>query len=183
MSCCKTLLATLLFSMAPSVVNLMAQTASTQIQSTATVNSPLTGTTSSSLSFGVIPRGESTAVDPHSPDAGALFFSGDSEDEIVVTLPHEVLLTSSSGDGGSMAVELDLQQVLVNEADEQGSSSVVDFSSGSSAVRLGDDKKSDDVEDGLGRLYLWIGGSLQPSSAQQRGNYEGTFTVQATYSN
>jgi hypothetical protein len=37
--------------------------------------------------------------------------------------------------------------------------------------------------DGLGQLYMWIGGSVSPSATQQRGSYTGTFTVSAAYSN
>ncbi|MDB5034051.1 MAG: hypothetical protein JWQ98_1292, partial [Chlorobi bacterium] len=37
--------------------------------------------------------------------------------------------------------------------------------------------------DGLGQVYLWIGGSVSPTATQQRGNYTGTFTVSAAYSN
>jgi hypothetical protein len=60
----------------------------------------------------------------------------------------------------------------------------LDASSGSATTALSSDASGDGVaNDGLGQLYLWIGGSVTPSSVQQRGAYSGTFTVSAAYSN
>jgi hypothetical protein len=66
----------------------------------------------------------------------------------------------------------------------QASSTTLDASSGSATTALSADATGDGVNsDGLGQLYVWIGGSVSPTATQQRGSYSGSFTVSAAYSN
>jgi hypothetical protein len=83
-----------------------------------------------------------------------------------------------------MTVTIARSTLRKNTTNNQGTSTTLDASSGSGTASLSSDASGDGVNnDGLGQLYLWIGGSLTSSATQQRGSYSGTFTVSAVYAN
>ncbi len=164
--------------------NANAQTASTSVKSTATIVTPLTATTTAPLAFGTITKGQKATINADASNAGAFYFSGDAEDEITISIPSEVTISTTSGAGASMTVTLNRSGVRMNDKNQIPSSKTKDFSSGSTTGELSKDNQGDGTHfDGLGQLYVWIGGEVTPAASQQRGSYEGTFTVSAAYSN
>ena len=164
--------------------NVNAQTASTSVKSTATIVTPLTATTTAPLAFGTITKGQKATIGVTESNAASFYFSGDESDEIAITIPGEVTISTTSGEGSSMTVSLNRSNVRTNDRDDQNSAKSVNFSSGNATSELSeDDKGNGEKKDGLGQLYVWIGGEVTPAASQQRGNYEGTFTVSAAYSN
>jgi len=158
---------------------------SQSVSSTATVTTPITADAIAPLAFGTVTKGQANTVAASSANAGALYFSGDEGDEVTVTVPETAELTTASGAGGTMTVTIDRAAMLSNNLDNvQGNASAFDASSGSAAVNLSADNAGDGTDaDGLGQIYLWVGGSVSPDAGQQRGNYSGTFSVNASYSN
>ena len=83
-----------------------------------------------------------------------------------------------------MDVTISRSSLRVNTTATQGTASALDASSGSATTALSSDAGGNGTgSDGLGQTYLWIGGSVAPGAAQQRGVYSGSFTVSAAYSN
>jgi hypothetical protein len=83
-----------------------------------------------------------------------------------------------------MTVTLNRASMRSHTANVQGSATTLDASSGSATTALSADASGDGVaSDGLGQVYVWVGGSVTPTATQQRGSYSGTFTVSAAYSN
>jgi hypothetical protein len=164
--------------------NAFAQT-SQSVTATATVTTPITGGATAALAFGSVTKGEANTVAATSAGAGAVYLSGDESDNITLTVPSTVDLTTTSGAGGTLTVDLNRAGLKANSADNtQGSASTADASSGSVTVALSGDAAGDGTDaDGLGQVYVWIGGSVTPTATQQRGSYSGTFTVNASYSN
>jgi hypothetical protein len=165
-------------------VNAFAQT-SQSVSSTATVTTPITGGATAALAFGTLTKGQANNVASTAAAAGALYFSGDEADDLTVTVPASVTLNSTSGAGASMSVTLARATMLANSTDNvQANGATADASSGSVTVALSADADGDGTDaDGLGQVYLWIGGSVSPVATQQRGSYAGSFSVNASYSN
>ncbi len=162
----------------------VAQTASASVTSTATIVTPLTAAATAPLAFGTITKGSTATVLSDGAAAGGFSFSGDEADNITITIPASMTISTTSGAGASMTITLSRSGLRKNTTSTQGSSSVLDASSGSATTALSADASGDGVNnDGLGQLFLWIGGAVTPTATQQRGNYAGTFTVSAAYSN
>lgn len=165
-----------------STVSGFAQSAS--VTSTATIVTPITAQATAPLAFGTISKGATASVAATSAQAGAVTFGGDESDNITVTVPSSATITTSSGAGSSMTVTINRAALRSNTTSAQAGASSLDASSGSATTALSADGSGDGVaNDGLGQLYLWIGGSVTPTAVQQRGSYSGTFTVSAAYSN
>jgi hypothetical protein len=159
-----------------------AQTAS--VTSSATIVTPITATATAPLAFGTISKGSTSSVDATSSSAAAVTFSGDESDNITISVPSSVSIATTSGAGATMTVTVNRAALRGNTINAQGSASVLDASSGAVTAALSGDGAGDGVNnDGLGQLYVWIGGAVTPSTTQQRGSYSGTFTVSAAYSN
>ncbi len=159
---------------------------SATLTSTATIVTPITATAISPLAFGTITKGALATVVSTSSSAAAVSFSGDERDDITVTIPANVTITTAGGAGGSMTVSLTrngIRYTTLGNIPPNGAQSI-DASSGTVTVALSMDNQGDAVNnDGLGQAYLWIGGTVTPGVQQQRGNYSGTFTVSAAYTN
>jgi hypothetical protein len=83
-----------------------------------------------------------------------------------------------------MTVTLNRAALRSNTSNAQGTATTLDAASGSATTALSSDATGDGVNsDGLGQVYVWIGGSVTPTATQQRGSYSGSFTVSAAYSN
>ncbi len=161
----------------------LAQSAS--VLSTATIITPITATAIAPLAFGSITKGTTATVPPSSAAAAAVSFSGDEGDNISISLPPSLTISTTSGAGGaSMTVTINRSALRVHTSNAQSTATALNASSGSATTILSTDNGGDGVaSDGLGQAYLWIGGSVTPAAQQQRGSYSGTFTVSAAYSN
>ncbi len=162
----------------------VAQSAS--VTSSATIVTPITAAATAPLAFGTITKGATATVAANSSSAGAFNFSGDEADNITVSVPATVVISTTSGAGANMTVTLARNAMrhtgLVNVP--SNGASAVDASSGTVTVALSSDNQgAGENGDGLGQAYMWIGGSVTPAATQQRGSYSGTFTVSAVYSN
>ena len=162
--------------------NAFAQSAT--VTSTATIVTPIAATATAPLAFGTISKGATASVAANSSSAGAVTFSGDEGDNITITVPASVSIATTSGSGASMNVSINRSALRGHTTNAQGSGTTLDASSGSVTTPLSSDASGDGTNnDGLGQLYMWIGGSVSPTATQQRGSYTGTFTVSAAYSN
>ncbi len=160
----------------------MAQSAS--VTASSTIETPLTVSSITSLDFGTIQRGHKTTIHENDAEAAAIVVSGDAEDNITVVIPDEFTLTTNSGDGGSMTVDIRKERVRSNTVNSQrhAHNHNVKHSDLSSALSSDDDGNGTN-NDGLGQLYVWFGADITPSHTQQRGVYSGTITISAAYSN
>jgi len=162
--------------------NAFAQSAS--VNSTATIVTPITAAATAPLAFGTITKGSAATVAATGSQAGSVTFSGDESDNITVTVPATATISTTSGAGSSMTVTIARATLRSHTANVQASATTLDASSGSATTALSADASGDGVgSDGLGQLYVWIGGTVTPTATQQRGSYSGTFTVSAAYSN
>jgi hypothetical protein len=165
-----------------SATGAFAQSAS--VTSSATIETPISAAATAALAFGTISKGAEATVASSSSDAAAVTFGGDESDNITIAVPETVTISTTSGAGADMTVTLDRANLVVHTSNAQGSGSALDASSGSATTALSGDAGGNGTDnDGLGQAYLWIGGSVTPSSTQQRGVYSGSFTVSASYSN
>lgn len=154
------------------------------VGSTATIVTPITAAVTAPLAFGSITKGSTTSIPATSASAAAVTLSGDQADNVIVSIPASVVISTNSGAGGNLNVTIDRGTLRKNTSNAQGSATQLNASSGSATVALSTDNQGDAVNnDGLGQVYLWIGGSVTPDDTQQRGSYSGTFTVSAAYSN
>ncbi len=168
-----------------SAVQAGAQT-SQSVAATATVITPITAGATAPLAFGTVTKGQANPVAASAGTAGALFFSGDEADDIIITVPETATLTTTAGDGSAtMSVTIARGTMLANSTDNvQGNAVALDASDGTAAVALSADTDGNGTEgDGLGQVYLWVGGSVSPTATQQRGDYSGSFDISASYSN
>jgi hypothetical protein len=157
---------------------------SASVTSTATIVTPITAAATAPLAFGTISKGATATVAANNASAGAVTFGGDESDNITITVPATATIATTSGAGATMTVTLNRAGVRTNTTSAQGGSVTLDASSGSATTALSADASGDGVgSDGLGQLYMWIGGAVTPTATQQRGSYSGTFTVSAAYSN
>ncbi len=159
---------------------------SASVTSTATIVTPITAVATAPLAFGTITKGATATVEASNTAAGAFNFSGDELDNITVTIPATATISTTSGAGANMTVNLTRNGVRYSPLGNipSNGASVVDASSGTVTVGLSMDNQGNAVNsDGLGQAYMWIGGTVAPTAAQQRGSYSGTFTVSAVYSN
>jgi hypothetical protein len=157
---------------------------SASVTSTATIVVPITASATSPLAFGTVTRGGTSTVAATNAAAGAVTFGGDESDQITVTVPSTATISTTSGAGASMTVTIARATLRSNTTNNQGTGTTLDASSGSATTSLSSDASGDGVNsDGLGQLYLWIGGSVTAAATQQRGSYSGTFTVSAVYAN
>jgi len=163
-------------------VSAVAQSAS--VSATATVLTPISAVPTAPLAFGTISKGSTTMVLATTSSAGAVVFNGDESDNITITLPASATMQTLSGGGATMAVTLNRAALRTNTIAAQNGSATLDASNGSATATLSSDASGDGVNsDGLGQLYLWIGGAVSPNMTQQQGAYSGNFTVSASYSN
>jgi hypothetical protein len=159
----------------------MAQSAS--LTSSATIVTPIAATATAPLAFGTITKGQTSSVAATTGSAGAVTFSGDESDNITITIPATATISTTSGAGASMTVTIDRANLRGNMT-TSGTGAVLNATAGSVTTALSSDASGDaHNSDGLGQLYLTIGGSVAPTATQQRGSYSGTFTVSAAYSN
>lgn len=157
---------------------------SASVSSTATVVVPISATATAPLAFGTVTRGNTTTVAATAAAAGSVTFSGDEADQITISVPTSATISTTSGAGANMTVTIARSTLRSNTSNTQGTAAVLDASSGSATASLSTDAGGNAVNnDGLGQLYLWIGGSVTAAAAQQRGSYAGTFTVSAVYAN
>ncbi|MDB5033138.1 MAG: hypothetical protein JWQ98_379 [Chlorobi bacterium] len=157
----------------------MAQSAS--LTSSATIVTPIAATATAPLAFGTITKGQTSSVAATTGSAGAVTFSGNESDNI--TVPATATISTTSGAGAGMTVTIDRANLRGNTT-TSGTGAVLNAASGSVTTALSSDAGGDaHNSDGLGQLYLTIGGSVAPAATQQRGSYSGTFTVSAAYSN
>jgi hypothetical protein len=157
---------------------------SASVTSTATIVTPVTAVATAPLAFGTITKGATATVASTAAAAGAVTFSGDDADNLTVTIPATASISTTSGAGASMTVTISRASLRSGVTNAQGSATALDASSGTATANLSTDASGDGVNsDGLGQLYVWIGGTVAPTATQQRGNYTGTFTVSAAYSN
>lgn len=157
---------------------------SATLSATAVVLTPITATATAPLAFGGINKGTITNITATSSSAGAVTFSGDEGDEITITLPAALTLSTSSGSGATMPGTINRSALRVHTSSSQANAVALDASSGSATASLSADNGGNGVgNDGLGQMYVWIGGSVTPSATQQRGNYSASFMVNAAYSN
>jgi hypothetical protein len=156
---------------------------SASVTSTATIETPISASALSNLAFGTISKGATATVASSSSSAGSVLFSGDEGDNITITVPATATISTSSGAGASMTVTINRGGLAVNTSNDQNNANALDASSGTATTALSGDEGGNEVADGLGQAWLWIGGSVSPTSTQQRGVYTGTFTVSAAYSN
>ena len=157
---------------------------SATISSTATVLTPITATATAPLAFGSLNKGTANSISASSASAGAATFSGDEGDEITITVPASMTLSTVSGGGATMNGSINRSALRVNTTSAQAGAVTMDASNGSATTSLSPDNSGNGVgNDGLGQVYLWVGGSVTPTATQQRGNYSGSFMVSAAYSN
>jgi hypothetical protein len=157
---------------------------SASVTSTATIVTPITAAATAPLAFGTISKGATATVAATHASAGAVSFGGDESDNITISVPATATISTTSGAGASMTVTLHRGTMRSNTTTSQAGATTLDAASGSATAALSSDASGDGVNnDGLGQLYVWIGGAVTPSATQQRGSYSGTFTVSAAYSN
>jgi hypothetical protein len=157
---------------------------SASVTSTATIVTPITASAAAPLAFGTISKGATASVAATSSQAAQVLFSGDEADNVTISVPSTATISTTSGAGSSMTVTINRAALRSNTSNAQGTATTLDASSGSATTALSADASGDGVNsDGLGQVYVWIGGSVTPSATQQRGSYSGTFTVSAAYSN
>jgi len=157
---------------------------SASVTSTATIVTPITANATAPLAFGTINKGATTTVASTTASAGAVTFSGDASDDITVSVPATATIATTSGAGANMTVTISRGSLRGNTTNSQGTAAALDASSGTATTALSGDGSGDGVNnDGLGQVYIWIGGAVTPTATQQRGTYTGTFTVSASYSN
>jgi len=162
----------------------IASAQSASVTSTATIVTPITANATAPLAFGTINKGATTTVASTTASAGAVTFSGDESDNITITVPATATIATTSGAGANMTVTISRGSLRSNTTNSQGTAAGLDASSGTATTALSADGSGDGVNnDGLGQLYVWIGGTVTPTATQQRGAYTGTFTVSAVYSN
>ena len=150
----------------------------------ATIQTDITSFGTADLAFGTISKGATATVLSSDAAAGTIAFSGDADDNVTVSVPETFEITTTSGAGASMTVTIARASMLSNTSSDQGTASATDASSGTATVALSTDAGGDGVTtDGLGQVYTWFGGTVTPSATQQRGTYNGTVTVTASYSN
>jgi hypothetical protein len=154
------------------------------VTANAMVVSPVNGTALSSLDFGTLPQGTTTHVEASGSGACALLLSGDAADHVSVQIPQQATLSTTSGGGSSMTINLDLANLRAGSSSDASDAESVDASEGTATIQLSaDDQGNETAGDGIGQAYVWIGGSASPAATQQQGAYSGTFTVSVAYTN
>jgi len=86
-----------------------------------------------------------------------------------VTIDNSAWVAANGGDVGTMTFVPDVKQTGKNSS----YANPIDVTSGSSHQLQ--------VQTGLGKLFLWVGGSIGVASNQPQGEYVGTFTVSVEY--
>ncbi len=164
-----------------------ATTASAQsvgVHATAVIVTPITAEATAPLAFGTIAKGSTSTVLATSASAAAVTLSGDEGDNIVITVPASLTISTLAGSGATMNVSIGRNALRANTNNAQANATQLDASSGTATLALSADHQGNAINsDGLGQAYVWIGGSVTPGAMQQRGTYSGTFTVSAAYSN
>lgn len=157
---------------------------SLSVSASARIETPVTGVALSSLDFGTLPKGSTTTIAATASGASNLVFSGDESDNVSISLPASMTLSTTAGGGASLTVTLDRANLRAGANENVRNADLVDASAGSATVRLSSDNGGNGTSgDGLGQTYLWVGGSATPDAFQQQGTYSGTFTVVVDYSN
>ena len=157
---------------------------SASVNSSATIETPISASATAALAFGTITKGATATVASTAASAAGVTFSGDEGDNITISVPSSATINTTAGAGASMAVTISRSTLRVNTTGTQGTASALDASSGSATTVLSGDAGGNGTgSDGLGQTYLWIGGTVSPATTQQRGVYSGSFTVSAAYSN
>jgi hypothetical protein len=161
----KLILTTVLVAFAVSVY---AQPNNADIAATATVQSPITVTAGNDLEFGNVFPGVSKSVARTVAEAGAFTVLGQASSTVYLnfTLPsnlefgaNNMPITFSTTDAGS------------NTTDNQGAATAFDPS-------------EDDYQrtlSGSGELFVWIGGTVNPTESQVAGAYSADITLTVTY--
>lgn len=93
---------------------------SADINSSATIITPITARATASLDFGTIVKGVEATILPSSRSAASVTFSGDESDNVTIAIPLMVTLITTSGDGASMTVLLYAEGSGVVASDKEG---------------------------------------------------------------
>ncbi|MEO5931660.1 MAG: hypothetical protein ABIR47_17125 [Candidatus Kapaibacterium sp.] len=164
-----------LIALLATVATLPAQTA--RVGCFATVVTPASAMVTDRMSFGGT-EGKGSAAGSRA----ALTLSGGESDDIVVSIPGSVTLTSV--EGKTLSVAIGGKGLLASKSGSVSGASLPEMTDGSTMLSLSDnDGGNGRTDDGLGQLYLWVDGAVKSAPAQDAGTYTGTLVVSASYSN
>ena len=127
------------------------------------------------LNFGNIVLTGSATTETKTPDAGVQFeVVGHPGKSVAVTFANVTLLNDAwvATNGGNND-----NLIFTPDVDETGGSS--SYSSANN-VTSGNSIALQNIN-GLGYLYLWLGGSIAVKANQEQGDYVGTFTMNVAY--
>ncbi|MDB5034550.1 MAG: hypothetical protein JWQ98_1791 [Chlorobi bacterium] len=162
-----------LIALLATVATLPAQTA--RVGCLATVVTPASAMVTDRMSFG-------GTEGKGSGSRAALTLSGGESDDIVVSIPGSVTLTSV--EGKSLSVAIGGKGLLASKSGSVSGASLPEMTDGSTMLSLSDnDGGNGRADDGLGQLYLWVDGAVKSAPVQDAGTYSGTLVVSASYSN
>lgn len=132
---------------------------------------------SGDLDFGEVLSTASTQTLTRDPELGVLFeVNGISSEKIIVDYSNSVVLDNhnwvsfiGSGEEDDLLFTPNIEHTGVN-------------SSYTNPNKLKDGKKIKLINDnGIGKLFIWVGGDLEVNPNQKAGDYEGTFNITVAY--
>ncbi len=153
-----------------SVVN-----STTPIRATIVQGLSVTHEDKTSLEYGeIVLSGQAVTASIEPSNGAVLMVAGGPDKNVTITYATSILSNESwakqnSGSPSSIVFTPDIENTGKNNS----------YLSPSKIVS-GNSYKLEKVKSD-GRLYLWVGGSIQVDKAQAQGDYEGIFTVNVTY--
>lgn len=147
--------------------NVYAQTTSTDVAVSATIEGSLTIANQNDLAFGTVSAGAAATVDETaSADAGKLFIEGTAGQQVIVNAPTTLTLT---GPGDDISTTL---SYVGNDADDQGAAAEGNLGGGGGNVTLNAT---------TGEYYIWVGGNFTTPVTQVNGAYNANLTIEIEY--
>ncbi len=143
---------------------------SDNITATADVQTPLSVTGSADLDFGNVFPGVNKAVAyTDAVNAGQWDITGEAAAE--VTLSFTALPANLTFGANNLPIVYSATDAGYNTADNPAAATSFDPSAGATT----------NLEGATGALYVWIGGTVQPTETQPAGTYTGTITLDVAY--
>jgi len=147
---------------------------------TATVLKAMSVTQVQNLAFGNVFQGTNKSVDPSSSSAGQFTVAGTGGAGVTLdfTLPNEGVTGNTytyqldQGSGGTAKLKITFAADDANWEDGASYNSTNEFDPAST---VGATIDTDD------EIYVFIGGTVQPTATQAEGSYTGTITLTSTY--
>lgn len=144
---------------------------SADIDVLATVLETLTVTAVNDLEFGDVVQGQSSTVSPEDAEAGSFFVNGEAGSEVDVTFSLPSVLEQTFDPSLTMDIDFSPTSARHNTSDDASAGTSFDPDTGATTS----------LDFANGELFVYIGGTIDPTPTQEPGNYEGTITLTIEY--